>query len=297
METIQRVVITEVGGVDVLKIVETSCSPPAPGFARRATEYSGFTGGDISMRKGIYPDQKPAPLTPVYFFFVERVQAVGEGCTQIQQAYTIATQIAKVDKNQRVFVHGISGADGCALMIPCSLMGAEVYGTASERNQKLFRAYGATPFVYTDKKWIAAMKDVGAGHAVLDPLGFESFEERYSILTSDGIIVAYGNNMDSLAGPRLRDPTTAIMKMLSWNSDSPSGKKTTFFGRDRDSPNYANDVSALMNMMAEGRFQVSIKKVWAMGDVEATYRQWGGGHGIGSVLIKIHDLGLSQGLA
>lgn len=334
MATIRKVVITVFGDVDVVKIVETSCSPPAPGFVQIATEYSGFTGGDISMRKGIYPDQDPAPLTPGYSL-VGKVQALGEGCTTIKEgdivavltkydaqaelvsqpekycikvpdgldhqqvtalmcdwstAYAMATQTAKVTKGQRVFIHGLSGAVGCGLMILCSLLGAEVYGTASERNHEFVRAYGATPFVYTDKKWTNTMKAFGGAHAVFDPLGFESFEESYSILTADGILVAYGNNMDSLAGEKPRDPTEAIMNMMSWNSNTPTGRKTTFFGLSRDSPTYASDISALMEMMTKGKFQVPIKKIWAMDDVKTAHRQWGGGHGIGSVLIKVQDL-------
>ncbi|KAJ5972067.1 uncharacterized protein N7479_001985 [Penicillium vulpinum] len=334
MATIRKVVITEFGDVDVVKIFETTCSPPAPGFVQIATEYSGFTGGDISMRKGIYPDQDPAPLTPGYCL-VGKVQALGEGCTTIKEGdivavltkydaqaelvnqpekycikvpdgldhqqvtalmcdwstgYAMANQTAKVRKGQRVFIHGLSGAVGCGLMILCSLLGAEVYGTASERNHEFVRAYGATPFVYTDKKWMNTMKALSGANAVFDPLGFESFEESYSILTADGIVVAYGNNMDSLAGKKPRDPTEAIMNMMSWNSDSSTGRKTTFFGLTRDSPTYASNISALMEMMMKGKFQVPIKKIWAMEDVQTAHRQWGGGHGIGSVLIKVQDL-------
>jgi len=202
----------------------------------------------------------------------------------------MATQTAKVTKGQRVFIHGVSGAVGCGLMILCSLLGAEVYGTASERNFEFVRDHGAIPFLYTDKKWIDNMKELGGVHAIFDPLGFESFEESYSILTAGGILVAYGNNMDSLAGKKPRDPMEAIMKMMSWNSDSPTGRKTTFFGLSRDSPTYVSDISALIEMMAKGKFHVPIKKVWAMDDVKDAHRQWGGGRGIGSVLIKVQDV-------
>ncbi|ATY67351.1 zinc-binding dehydrogenase [Cordyceps militaris] len=95
------------GDIDVLQIVDAT-------FQIR-TELSGFSGGDISMRKGNYPDQVAAPLTPGYCL-------------------------------------GMSGGAGTGVMILSKLAGAEVYETASLRNHPLIRSYGAHPFVYTDKK-------------------------------------------------------------------------------------------------------------------------------------------------
>ena len=327
----RKVVITKFGDVDVVKVVDSTCPSPPPGHVQIATEYSGFNGGDINMRKGIYPDQDPAPLTPGYCL-VGEVRSLGDGCTAVQQgdtvavltkydadadlvnqpekycikvprgldhqqvtallcdwstAYAMTMHTAKVAKGQRVFIHGISGAVGCGLMVLCGLLGAEIYGTASERNHEAVRAYGATPFTYTDKKWMDTIKGLGGAHAIFDPLGFESFDESYSILGPGGILVAYGNNMDSLADEAPRDPTAAVMKLLARNSDSRMGKRTTFFGLTRDAPTYANDVAALMKMVSEGKVKVPIKKVWAMDDVQTAHREWGGGSGIGSVLIKV----------
>lgn len=42
------------------------------------------------------------------------------------------------------------------------------------------------------------MQDVGGAHAVFDPLGYESFDESYSILSPKGILAAYGSNEDSI---------------------------------------------------------------------------------------------------
>lgn len=332
MTSIRKVVVTEFGDVDVVKVVKSSCFPPPPDHVQIATEYSGFNGGDINMRKGIYPDQDPAPLIPGYCL-VGKVCSLGEGCTAVQKndtvavltkynaqaelvnqperycikvpeeldhkqvtallcdwstAYAMATHTANVTKGQRVFIHGLSGAVGCGLMILCASLGAKVYGTASERNHELVRADGATPFTYTDKKWMDAVVAVGGAHAIFDPLGFESFDESYSTLTPGGILVAYGNNMDSLAGEAARDPTEAVMKLMARNSDSPTGKRTTFFGLTRDSPTYASDIMALMEMMQKGTIKVPIKIIWPMNDIQAAHREWGSGCGIGSLLIKVN---------
>ncbi|KAF3481032.1 uncharacterized protein GIQ15_03791 [Arthroderma uncinatum] len=331
MTAIRKVLISEFGGVDKVTVVEDICPTPPPGHVQIATEYSGFTGGDVSMRKGIYPEQKPAPLTPGYCL-VGTIRLIGEGCTAVamkqgdtvavltkydaqaelvnqpekycikvpegldhQQvtallcdwstAYAMIKHTAKITKGQRVFIHGLSGAVGCGLMILCQLYGAEVYGTAGLRNHDLIRSYGAIPYDYNEKRWVKEMKALGA-HAVFDPLGFESFDESYDILTPDGILVAYGNNMDSLGNREPRDPTPAVIKLLARNNPQ-STKRTEFFGLTRDAPTYVDDIKALMDMIQRGVIAVPIKKVWAMDDIQTAHTEWGGGNGIGSVLIKV----------
>lgn len=57
----------------------------------------------------------------------------------------------RISQGQKVFVHGMSGAVGYALMTLCKAQGAQVYGTASKRNHQAIRDLGATPFVYTTR--------------------------------------------------------------------------------------------------------------------------------------------------
>ena len=39
------------------------------------------------------------------------------------------------------------------------------------------------------------MQQLGGVEAVFDPLGYESFDESYSVLKKGGILVAYGKNL------------------------------------------------------------------------------------------------------
>ncbi|KAI1409920.1 GroES-like protein [Hypoxylon sp. FL1857] len=331
MTAIRKVVVTAFGDVENVKVLDDTCPPPPPGHIQIAVEYAGFSGADVNMRKGIYPFQKKAPLTPGYCL-LGTVRANGEGCTAFQAgdvvtvltkydaeaelvnqpekycirvpdgvdhrqaaalvcdwnaAYGMVMHTAKVTKGQRIFVHGISGAVGCAIMILGKLLGAEVYGTASWRNHGDIRAYGATPFVYTDKNWMGEMKALGGADAVFDPLGFESFDESFSILSADGILVAYGNNKGSLENGKNKSPMGAIMKLYSHNLNIMCGKRTTFFGLTRDLPMYKPNVAALLEMVKSGTITVPIKNVWDMEDIQTAHRQWGGGSGIGSLLIKV----------
>ncbi|KAI0205154.1 protein indc11 [Astrocystis sublimbata] len=331
MTSIRKVVITEFGDVDVLKILDDTCPPPPPTCVQIATEFSGFTGGDVNMRQGTYPEQKQPPFTPGYCL-VGTVRSVGSKCTSVKAgdvvavltkydaeaelvnqpekycikvpigvphmqaaavmcdwntAYDMVINTAKVSRGQRVFVHGISGAVGCAIMILSRLQGAEVYGTASSRNHEEVQKYGATPFPYTDKNWMEEMKRIGGAHAVFDALGFESFDESYSILTADGILVAFGNNKNALENTSIRSEGKHVAALFARNRPDGTGKRTTFYGLDRDSPSYVENSLALMRMIEQGTIKIPIRQVWDMEDIHSAHRSWGSGSGIGSLLIRV----------
>jgi len=101
-------------------------------------------------------------------------------------AYEMLVRAAKVRAGQKIFVHGLSGGVGGAVLRLGKLMGAEVYGTASAKKHEEMRALGAVPFDYSNKQWIGAMQGLGGVDAVFDALGYESFDESYAILKRAG---------------------------------------------------------------------------------------------------------------
>jgi NADPH:quinone reductase-like Zn-dependent oxidoreductase len=66
MSKIRKVLITEFGDEDKLAIVEDDIPEPAAREVQIAVEYSIVSGSDVNMRRGTYPFQKKAPLTPGY---------------------------------------------------------------------------------------------------------------------------------------------------------------------------------------------------------------------------------------
>lgn len=361
---IRKVVIPTFGDESVLTIVDDAIPPPAAGEVQVAPLYSGFSGADVNMRKGIYPLQRKAPLTPGYCL-AGRVVAVpsksktgataATATTKFQPgdmvacltvygaqatlvnlpekylipvpsgldpataatlvldgvtAYDMVYRTASVAKGQRVFVHGLSGAVGNATLQLCRLRGAEVYGTASARNHDALRLQGATPFVYTDKAWMTAMRDLGGAHAVFDPLGFESWDESYAILSDaePSLLVGYGGNADSLNGggeatpagtknteeekkmrKKGRSPAGPTLKLLARGAKFWLNKRTTFYWVSRDRATFEPDLLELFRMAQEGQFTVRIKKVWDMEDIQEAHRTWGSGEGMGSILVKISE--------
>ncbi|TDZ30273.1 Protein indc11 [Colletotrichum spinosum] len=330
--TIRKAVITEFGDASKVQVIRDTIAPPPASHVQVATIYAGFSGSDINMRKGVYPLQKKAPLTPGYCL-VGTVRLNGEGAAKfcpgdvvacmtvydaeaelvnlpekhlvrvppgldLQQAtalildwntaYGMVHGSARVAGGQRVFVHGVSGAVGFALMKLCRLQGAEVYGTASERNHDAVREHGGTPFAYTDKEWMRAMKDLGGADAVFDPLGFESWDESFSVLSPSGILVGYGGNLQSLnESAEQRSVVLPTMKLLARGMVPFCGKRTKFYYITRDDATFETNLKALFEMLGEGRITVPIKKVWELEDIQEAHKQWANGTGVGSLVVRV----------
>jgi synaptic vesicle membrane protein VAT-1 len=205
-------------------------------------------------------------------------------------AYGMVVHAARVSPGQKVFIHGLSGAVGYALMVLSQLKGAKVYGTASERNHAALRELGATPFSYSNKGWISGMKELGGAHVVFDALGFESWDESYSILQANGgILIGYGGNLPSLTGQPSRSMVWPVMKLYARNLKFWSRKSTKFYFITRDDQTFEPDLNSLFDLSQQGKISVPIKNVFALEDIQDAHRSWSKGAGMGSILIKVAD--------
>jgi synaptic vesicle membrane protein VAT-1 len=327
----KRVVITEFGDVDKLVVLEDDIAEPAPGQVQIAVEYSVVAGSDVNMRRGTYPFQKKAPLTPGYSV-VGKVKINGQGSSRFQigtlvaclskydgqaelinlperflvpvpegadpklavalvldwmTAYEMLYRAAQVESGQRVFVHGLSGAVGGALLALAQLEGAEVFGTASPRKHDALRKLGAVPFDYSTKTWIAEMQERGGVDAAFDPLGFKSFDESYSILRKGGILVGYGMNLPGFSGTQSPPVWPAISKLLARNLVFWSGKRTTFFGLTRASKHYIPDLTRLFEWLAAGKISVPIKGIFKLEAIKDAHREYASSQYMGSIIIEV----------
>lgn len=193
----------------------------------------------------------------------------------------------KLSKGDEVFVHGMSGAVGYALLMLAKLQGAEVYGTASSRNHQAIRDLGATPFEYRNKDWIKAMQDMGGVQAVYDPLGFESWDESYSILSAKGgTLFGYGGNLASLNGTEPRSVVWPTVKLLAQNLKL-CHRRTTFYYIDKNQDTFEPNLKELFQMALEKKIDVSIKKVWSLDDVPTAHTEWTSMTGMGSVVVEV----------
>ena len=331
MSKIKRVVITEFGDESKLAIVEGDLPDPDAGDVQLAVEYSIVSGSDVNMRRGTYPFQKKAPLTPGYSV-LGKVRLNGKGCSKFKAgdrvaclskyegqaelvnlperflvrvpegvdlkaavalvldwvtAYEMLHHAAHVRTGQRIFVHGLSGGVGGALLSLAAIQGAQIFGTAAVGKHEQLRKLGAVPFDYSNKAWISAIQELGGVDAVFDPLGYESFDESYSILREGGILVAYGMNLPALTKTPRRSAFPVIVKLLARNLRFWSGKRTTFFGLNRRSKSFAPDLELLFSWLGSGKIAVPIKAIFRLDQIREAHREYASSSGMGSIIIEV----------
>jgi NADPH:quinone reductase-like Zn-dependent oxidoreductase len=331
ISTIRKVIIPCFGDESVVQVVDAGINKPNPDEVQVQVLHSVVAGSDINMRRGTYPFQKKAPLTPGYSM-IGKVLENGTGCNKYapgtlvacltkydaqaermnipekfavpvpdgvdlrqatalildwMTAYEMLERSANVTRGQRIFVHGLSGSVGTALLHLAQLRGAEVFGTASASKHSELRTRGAVVFDYRQKDWIQEMQRSGGADAVFDPLGYKSFDESYSILRKGGLLLGYGQNLPGLSnGPR-PSPFPMILKLFARNLLFWSGKRTTFFGLLRTSKHFSPDLALLFRWLAEDRIKVPIKAVFSLADVQEAHRMYAQGRGIGSIVLDV----------
>lgn len=195
-----------------------------------------------------------------------------------------------VGKGKRVFIHCLSGAVGYATMTLCLLEGASVYGTASERNHATLRELGVTPYTYKNKDWITEMKNLGGVHVVYDPLGHESWDESWEILNrvEPSRLVGFGGNMHMFSDDgKTRSQLPATIKLYAKNGCLFTKRSTSFYYIDRDQSTFVPDFNKLMELLADGKIHVPIKKIWDLENIREPHENWGTISGMGSCLIRV----------
>jgi NADPH:quinone reductase-like Zn-dependent oxidoreductase len=331
MSKMNKVVITEFGDESKLAIVEDDLPDPAAGEVQLSVEYSIVSGSDVNMRRGTYPFQREAPLTPGYSV-LGKVRVNGKGCTKFKvgdrvaclskydgqaelinlperflvrvpdgldlksavslvldwvTAYQMLHHAAHVKSGQKIFVHGLSGGVGVAVLSLGRIQGAQVFGTASLSKHEELRKLGAVPFDYCNKNWITAVQELGGVDAVFDPLGFESFDESYSVLRKGGVLVGYGMNLPALTNRARPSAFPAILKLLSKNLFFWSGKRTTLFGLRRSSKNFMPDLALLIEWLRSGKISVPIKATFRLEEIQKAHREYASSSRMGSIVIEI----------
>ncbi|HYV67626.1 MAG TPA: alcohol dehydrogenase catalytic domain-containing protein, partial [Myxococcales bacterium] len=84
-----RIVVTQYGGPDELRVVEEECSEPKDGEVRVKVLAAGVSLPDVMMREGVHPETPRLPFTPGWDL-VGTVDRLGEGIPEIQAGQMMA---------------------------------------------------------------------------------------------------------------------------------------------------------------------------------------------------------------
>ena len=105
-------------------------------------------------------------------------------------AYQLLHRAARVQRGQRVLVHGAAGAVGQALLVLGRLAGLELWGTARGEHMARVRELGATPIDYQREDFTRVLPD--GFDVIVDGIGEDGYRRSYAALKRGGLLCAIG---------------------------------------------------------------------------------------------------------
>jgi len=109
-------------------------------------------------------------------------------------AYQMMHRSAKVERGQRVLIHGAAGGVGTALLQLGRVAGLEMYGTCSSRGAAAVSELGGIPIDYRTQDFVQETRRLtGEGvDVVFDPIGGSHLWQSRKALRRGGRVVGYG---------------------------------------------------------------------------------------------------------
>lgn len=193
-------------------------------------------------------------------------------------AYQLLHRSARVQRGQRVLVHGAAGAVGQALLVLGKFAGVEVWGTARGEHAGLVRALGATPIDYQREDFTTALP--GGFDVVFDGVGEAGFRRSFKATKPGGIVCAYGYS----ASVQGKSGLSAILSLLvrvyfgRWlTSWLPGGKRPRFYSinlmRALHLGWFKADLGQLFAMLARGEIKPRVAERIAFDEVADAHRR------------------------
>ena len=205
----KQVLLTKVGGPEVLEVVEREVPEPGPGEVRVKVLASGVAFADVLMRHGKYPGVPKPPFTPGYDI-VGEVEELGGGVSGIEAGARVAalTQIggnaqgAVLPASELVPVpEGVDAAEAASLTLNYVTAYQMLYRVAKVEPGERILVHGAAGGVGTAMLQLGRLQDLemygtaSAGkHELVSELGAtpidyktEDFVQKTMSLTGGGV--------------------------------------------------------------------------------------------------------------
>src|SRR6185369_15582810 len=141
-------------------------------------------------------------------------------------AYQLLHRAARVQRGQRVLVHGAAGAVGQALIVLGRLAGLELWGTARSEQGALVRELGATPIDYQREDFTHVLP--GGFDVIVDGVGEDGYRRSYAALKRGGLLCAIGFSASVQAQRGMLPILMEIARLYMWRM-LPAGKRACFY--------------------------------------------------------------------
>jgi NADPH:quinone reductase len=205
-------------------------------------------------------------------------------------AYQLLHRAARVQRGQRVLVHGAAGAVGQALLALCRLTGVEPWGAARGEHAALIRALGATPIDYRREDFTRVLP--GGFDVVFDGIAEDGYRRSFAALRRGGLLCAYGYSAGVQARRRLLTMLSWIARLylLRW---LPGGKRAFFYSinvmRARHPAWFREDLERLFGLLATRAIEPRLAGRISFDEVAEAHRRIEAG-GLDGKLVLCPDL-------
>jgi len=163
---------------------------------------------------------------------------------------------AKIQRGEKILIHGAAGGVGTALLDLGKLAELEMYGTASKYNHEVVSGYGATPVDYHAEDFIKRVRELtGDGaDAVFDPIGgARQLWRSNRAVRRGGRLVWFGVAATKKGGMRvipLSMLTVALLMVL------PDGKQVMSVpDLGKDNALYRRTLTELLDLLVAGKIK------------------------------------------
>ena len=189
-------------------------------------------------------------------------------------AYQLLHRAARVQRGQRVLVHGAAGAVGQALLVLGRLAGIELWGTARGEHMALVREIGATPIDYKHEDFTRVLP--GGFDVIVDGVGEDGYRRSYAALKPGGLLCAIGFSASLQAQRRMLPIVMEIARLYLWRL-LPGGKRARFYSvnamRARHPTWFKEDLERLFGLLATGAIRPRIAARISFDEVADAHRR------------------------
>ena len=205
-------------------------------------------------------------------------------------AYQLLHRAARVQRSQRVLVHGAAGAVGQALLVLGGMADLELWGTARGEHAALIRELGATAIDYQREDFTRVLP---AGFdVVFDGVGEAGYRRSYSALKRGGLLCAYGYSAGVEAQRRMLPILMWIARLYLWGW-LPGGKQARFYSinamRALHPDWFREDLQRLFGLLATRAIRPRIAERISFDEVAEAHRRVEAG-GLEGKLVLCPDL-------